>query len=80
MESIRKFKNCEIDNMQDVIGGRDVTENVNATTGKVQDKIILSNDGCEKKVVDNPGFVNWITGKRTVTTFDMCSSIPPPQD
>lgn len=40
MRSIENFKNCKIENLQDIYGGQEVRDsNVDITTGKGTDKI-----------------------------------------
>jgi len=76
MENIKRFKAYKISNMQYITGGREVQKTNSSSLTDIdnsKDKIIFYDDGCSTKVINNTGFINWITGKREVKTYNYCT-------
>lgn len=69
MESIEKYQNCKIENLQDVYGGKYSIQTGDKGTPS-QDKEVYNEDGCLIKGITGAGFSNWIHGNRSVTTYD----------
>lgn len=68
MEKIQKFENCKIEDLQNIYGGRVVS---NTTSGKIEqqeDKKITYDDG-SFTIVENLGLWNWLSGDRTSKTY-----------
>lgn len=51
MESINKYKNCKIEDMQLIFGGRETELSYSLTTGEKIDKSVYNSDGCLVKYI-----------------------------
>lgn len=75
MESIDKYLNKKIENGYEITGGQRVEDTYpygNPENGVCDRNYFEDNCDTPYKVVINPGFVNWINGKRSVWTFPAC--------
>ncbi len=63
MESINKYKNCKIEDMQLIFGGRETELSYSQTTGEKIDKSVYNRDGCLVK------YILWMDGHRYVGTY-----------
>lgn len=69
MESINKYKNCKIENLQNYYGGNYSIHTGEQNTAS-QDREVYNDDGCLIKRINGAGFNNWIHGNRSVETYD----------
>ena len=66
MEKIQKFEDCKIENMQEIYGGKR-TPTMNATGNQTDVKV--SDGSLDYDIITNLGFVNWLRGDRTRTSY-----------
>lgn len=74
MERIQKYKIMNIEELSSIYGGvtRASTYQDNKNPTVKTDIKISHSDKCTWEIVENLGFINWLTGDRQSTTYNNC--------